>query len=121
MEITLPSGGSVTVSDNTTPGDHWAMLDAPDVVNEDGNVSVRNAQGNMWKKFLSRVVTGWSYGVPLNPENPELFGDAWPGDEDDFFALRMRCRSGIDRLARSRRSPQLGEQPSPTSGTSPAS
>ena len=117
MEIALPSGGSVTVRDNTTPGDHWAVVDAPDVVNEDGNVSVRNAQGNMWKKFLSRVVTGWSYGVPLNPENPELFGDAWPGDEDDFFALRDALQERFDRVARSRRSPNSQSKPSPTSGT----
>lgn len=117
MEIALPSGGSVTVRDNTTPGDHWAVVDAPDVVNEDGNVSVRNAQGNMWKKFLSRVVTGWSYGVPLNPENPELFDDAWPGDEDDFFALRDALQERFDRVARSRRSPNSQSKPSPMSGT----
>lgn len=118
MEIPLPSGATVTIRDNTTPGDHWAVVDAPDVVNEDGQVSVRNASGNMWKTFMARVVQGWSYSVPFQPESPRLFDDDWPGDEDDFFALTDALQERFDRVARSRRSPNSRSKPSPTSGTS---
>jgi hypothetical protein len=118
VDIALPSGATVTIRDNTTPGDHWAVVDAPDVENEDGKVSVRNASGNMWKEFLGRTVIGWSYSVPFQPRNQMLFDDDWPGDEDDFFALRDALQERFDRVARSRRSPNSSSKPSPTSGTS---
>ena len=118
MEIPLPSGATVTIRDNATPGDHWAVVDAPDVTNEDGQVTVRNAAGNMWKVFMSRLVIGWSYGVPFQPGNPKLFDDDWPGDEDDFFALTDALQERFDRVARSRRSPNSSSKPSPTNETS---
>jgi hypothetical protein len=121
MELTLPSGSTVTIRDNDTPGDHWAVIDAPDVTNEDGNVSIRHAQGNMGKTFLSRVVLGWSYSVPFQPGNPALFDEGWPGDMDDFMALKDALQERFDRVARSRRSPNSASKPSPTSGTSPGS
>jgi hypothetical protein len=121
VDIALPSGATVAVRDNDTPGDHWAVSDAPDVTNEDGVVSVRNASGNMWKTFMARVVVGWSYGVPFQEGNLSLFDAAWPGDMDDFMALRDALQERFDRVARSRRSPNSQSRPSPTNGTSSSS
>jgi hypothetical protein len=117
VEIALPSGGTVTVRDNDTPGDHWAVIDAPDLENDDGKVSVRNATGNMWKTFLGRVCLGWSYSVPFVPHSPALFDEDWPGDMDDFMALRDALQERFDRVARSRRSPNSQSKPSPTNAT----
>jgi hypothetical protein len=121
VDIALPSGATVACKDNVTPGDHWAVTDAPDVSNEDGVVSVRNATGNMWKVFLARSVTGWSYGVPFQPGNQFQFDEGWPGDLDDFMALRDALQERFDRVARSRRSPNPQSKPSPTNGTSSSS
>jgi hypothetical protein len=118
VDIALPSGQSVSVRDNDTPGDHWAVIDAPDVTNEDGQVAVRHAQGNMWKTYASRVVVGWSYGVPFQPGNTVLFDEEWPGDMDDFTALCDALQERFDRVARSRRSPNSQSRPSPTKETS---
>ena len=118
MRIELPSGAWADCKDNVTPGDHWAVIDAPDVENEDGKVSVRNASGNMWKVFLGRSVVGWSYSVPFEPGNPLLFDEGWPGDMDDFMALRDALQERFDRVARSRRSPNSSSKPSPTNETS---
>ena len=118
MRIELPSGAWADCKDNVTPGDHWAVIDAPDVTNEDGQVSVRHASGNMWKEFLGRTVIGWSYSVPFQAGNLMLFDDDWPGDEDDFFALTDALQERFDRVARSRRSPNSQSKPSPTNETS---
>jgi hypothetical protein len=118
MDISLPSGATVTCKDNVTPGDHWAVTDAPDVSNEDGRVVIQNATGNMWKVFLARSVTGWSYSVPFQPGNQFQFDEGWPGDMDDFTALCDALQERFDRVARSRRSPNSPSRPSPTKETS---
>lgn len=116
--IPLPSEAWIEVRDNDTPGDHWAVIDAPDVENEDGKVSVRNAAGNMWKTYAGRIVLAWSYDTPFVPGNAALFDEGWPGDMDDFMALRDALQERFDRVARSRRSPNSQSKPSPTNETS---
>jgi hypothetical protein len=121
MRIELPSGVWVDSKDNVTPGDHWAVVDAPDVSNDDGQVVVKHASGNMWKVFLSRSVIAWSYETPFQPGNLDLFDEGWPGDLDDFMALRDALQERFERVARSRRSPNSQSKPSPTNGTSSSS
>jgi hypothetical protein len=120
VRISLPSGAWIEVRDNDKPSDRWAVADAPDVVNIDGQVSVRNAQGNMGKTYYARVILAWSYEAPFSPENLELFGDEWPGDMDDFLALEDALQERFSRVSRSRRSPNPQRPPSPTNATSPA-
>jgi hypothetical protein len=120
MRINLPSGSWVEVRDNFVPNDAYAVADAPDVVNDDGQVSVKNATGNMWKVFLSRVIVGWSYeGEPLPSQDIKVL-EKYPDSEDDFFALREALQDRFDRLANRRRSPNQRTQPSSTNVTSPA-
>ena len=121
MRIDLPSGAWADCKDNVTPGDHWAVIDAPEVTNDDGQVVVKHASGNRWKVFLARNVSGWSYDSPFQPGNQQLFDEGWPGDMDDFMALRDALQERFDRVTRSRRSPNSQSKPSPTSGTSPGS
>jgi len=120
MEITLPSGATISVKDNTVPGDRFAVQDAPQVWIEDGRTVVQNAASSQWKAFLGRVITAWSYPVPV----PAVAGlqvlDEYPDTDDDIDALEDALQARFDRIMR-RRSPNSPSRPSPTSATSPAS
>src|SRR5262249_9463792 len=119
MEITLPSGATVQVKDNTVPGDRFAVQDAPDVWVEDGKTIIRNAASSQWKAFLARVIVAWSYPVPV----PAVAGlqvlDEYPDTDDDIDALEDALQARYERIMRRR--PTAPRPPSPTSGTSPAS
>lgn len=119
MEIPLPSGATVTVKDNTVPGDKFAVQDAPEVVVEDGRTIVRNAASSQWKAFLGRVILAWSYPVPI----PSVAGlqvlDEYPDQEGDADALEDALAERYERLTRRR--PTTPRPPSPTNATSTSS
>lgn len=121
MEITLPSGATVQVKDNTVPGDRFAVQDAPEVWFEDGKTIVQNAASSQWKAFLTRVITGWSYGVPIPAVAGPQVLDEYPQTDDDIDALEDALQPRYERIMRRRGSPNSGSRPSPTSGTSAAS
>lgn len=119
MEITLPSGATVTVKDNTVPGDRFAIQDSVDLVIEDGKTYIRGAASSQWRAFLTRVITGWSFPVPIpSVAGPQVL-DEYPPDEADADALEDALTERYERLVRRR--PTTRKQPSPTSGTSPGS
>jgi hypothetical protein len=120
VEITLPSGATVTVKDNTVPGDRFAIQDSVDlVIEDDGRRVIRGAASSQWKAFLGRVVTAWSFPVPI----PSVAGlqvlDEYPDKEEDADALEDALQERYERLVRRR--PTTQRQPSPTSRTSTAS
>jgi hypothetical protein len=119
MRIELPSGSWVDVKDNTVPGDRFAIQDSVDVVIEDGKSVIHGAASAQWKAFLSRVVTGWSFPVPIPSVAGTQVLDEYPDKEDDADALEDALQERYDRLVRRR--PTTRRQPSPTSETSPAS
>ena len=119
MEIALPSGATVTVKDNTVPGDRFAIQDSVDVMIEDGKSVIHGAASSQWKAFLTRLITGWSFPVPIpSVAGPQVL-DEYPDKEDDADALEDALQERYDRLMRRR--PTMRKQPSPTSGTSPGS
>ena len=119
MEITLPSGATVTVKDNTVPGDRFAIQDSVDLVIEDGKTYIRGAASSQWRAFLTRVITGWYFPVPIpSVAGPQVL-DEYPPDEADADVLEDALQERYERLVRRR--PTTRKQPSPTSGTSPAS
>jgi hypothetical protein len=68
VEIELPSGNKVVVRDRLSPGDRFAVQDAPDViVQQDKTVVVRNAAANTLPAFLARVIESWTF-----PGDPAL-------------------------------------------------
>ena len=117
MQITLPSGATITVRDDLKPADRFAIRDAPEVSVEDGRTVVRNAAGNSWKAFLTRVITGWSYPVPVPAVAGSQVLDDYPDTEADMDALEDALQARYERAqGRSRPNPP---RPQPqTSGTS---
>jgi hypothetical protein len=119
VEIALPSGASVTVKDNTVPGDRFAVQDSVDVVVEDGRTVIHGAASAQWKAFLTRVITGWSFPVPIPAVAGPQVLDEYPDQEEDADALEDALQARYDRIVRRR--PTTQRQPSPTSGTSTSS
>ena len=120
MRIELPSGAWVDVKDNTVPGDRFAIQDSTMLeVLEDGRRVVRGAAGKQYRAFLTRIMTGWSFPVPIPAVAGDGVLDDWPDQEDDDDALQDALQERFDRLTRAR--PTAPRKPAPTSGTSPAS
>jgi hypothetical protein len=119
LRIELPSGAWVDVKDNTVPGDRFAIQDAPETIVEDGKIIVRGAASSMWKAFLARLITAWSWPVPIPAAAGLQVLDEYPPDEDDAAALEDALTERYDRL--SRRRPTTPRPPSPTKETSPGS
>jgi hypothetical protein len=116
MRILLPSKSWIDVRDNLAPMDRYAVRDAPDVSNEDGQVTVKNASGNMWRTFLSRTIVDWSFDAPIPSRDPASL-DRFPDLEEDQDALEDALRERFDRIT-ARRSPNLRKPPAPTNATS---
>jgi hypothetical protein len=119
MDITLPSGATVSVKDNTVPGDRFAVQDSVQSYIEDGRIVVPKAASSQWKAFLTRVITGWSYQVPIPSVGGEQVLEEYPNTDDDIDALEDALRERYERIVNRR--PTTRRQPSPTSGTSPSS
>jgi hypothetical protein len=116
VEITLPSGASVTVKDNTPPGDRFAVQDSVEVtVGADGVTRVQGAQASQWKAFLARVITGWSYPAPLPSQDIRVL-DSYPETDEDIDALDDALAARFERVTR-RRSPNPPRPPAPTNAT----
>lgn len=122
MEITLPSGATVTVKDNTVPGDRFAVQDSVTSYVEDGRVVVPKAASSQWKAFLTRVITAWSYPVPIPAVGGEQVLEEYPQTDDDIDALEDALQERYERIVnRGRRRPNPARPPSPESGTSASS
>jgi hypothetical protein len=119
VEITLPSGATISVKDSTVPGDRFAVQDSVDMVVEDGKTYIHGAASAQWKAFLTRVITGWSYeSVPIPAVGGSQVLDEYPQTDDDIDALEDALRERYERIInRGRRSPNPARPPSPTSGT----
>ena len=118
MEIPLPSGASITVKDNTPPGDRFAVRSAIRVVVEDGKSVIEGSEPAQWKAFLARVITAWSFPAPIPAVAGQQVLDEYPDTDDDIDALDEALQERFDRVTKSRRSPNSRKPPSPTSGTS---
>ncbi len=110
MEITLPSGATVTVKDNMVPGDRFAVQDATElVIGEDGRSHISGAASAQWKAFLTRIITAWSFPVPIPAiAGPQVL-DEYPNLEDDDDALQDALRARYERIV-SRRRPTTPKQ-----------
>jgi hypothetical protein len=115
--ITLPSGAWIEVKDSTVPGDRFAIQDAVSlVVRDDGSRVVQGAASGTWKAFLARVITGWSYPVPVPAVAGAQVLDDYPDAEEDDDALQDALQERFDRLSKPR--PTTRKPPSPTNATS---
>lgn len=117
MEIPLPSGASITVKDNASPGDKRATRGAVKVSVEDGKTLIEGSE-DQWPAFLGRIITAWSYPVPIPAEAGLHVLDEYPDKEEDDDALHDALQERFDRVTRARRSPNPQRPPSPTNGTS---
>ena len=116
MEITLPSGATVTCKDTTVPGDRFYVQDSVNVVVEDGRTVIHGAASAQWKAFLTRMILAWSFPVPIpSVAGPQVL-DEYPDKEEDADALEDALQERYDRIVRRR--PTTPRQPSPTNGTS---
>jgi hypothetical protein len=120
VEIPLPSGQSITVKDNASPGDKRAVRSVIKVIVEDGKTLVEGNE-EQWFAFLGRIITGWSYPVPIPAEAGMHVLDEYPDKEEDDDALHDALQERFDRVTQVRRSPNSRRPPAPTNGTSTGS
>jgi hypothetical protein len=117
VRIDLPSGAWVDVKDNSVPGDGYAVSDAVEIFVEDGKTYIVGAGSGQWKTFLSRMITAWSFPVPI----PSVGGlgvlDEYT-DEADDDALKDALQERYDRIVRRR--PTTPKPSAQTNGTSSA-
>ena len=119
MRIDLPSGGWVEIKDAYTPGDRYAIRDAPDVSNVDGQVVVTNAEGNSWKAFYMKAITAWSFPAPVpGVGGPQVIDEFLT--LDDLDELEQQCRPVYEKVA-GRPNSRRNSKPQQSSGTTPGS
>jgi len=118
MEIPLPSGASVTVTDNTPPVARFAVRNAIRLVVEDGATVLQGGEPEQWKAFLSQIITAWSFPAPIPSVGGSQVLDQYPELDEDIDALDDALEERFNRVTKSRRSPNSRKPPSPASGTS---
>lgn len=118
MRIELPSGNWVECKDNTVPRDRFAVQDASQLVVEDGRATV-SGTSRQWTAFLTRIITGWSYDVPIPSAGGAAVLDEYPQTDDDIDALSDALGERYDQIIRSRR-PNRSRPPSGESAPSPS-
>jgi hypothetical protein len=121
MRIDLPSGAWVECKDNMAPMDRYAVRDAPDTARDDnGDLIIVNAAGNMWREFLARVITAWSWPDPV-PSADQAVLNRVPELEEDQEELERVLRPRYERIAGTSRRGNRPRPPAATSGTPSAS
>lgn len=102
--IDLPSGAWVEYRDKLKASDRFAVQAVARVeFGDTGNrASLLEMQNDMRNALLGRIITGWSYGVPIPSQNSFQPADMVIGDNmdlDDYAALEREVEPLMDAIA----------------------
>ena len=102
--LELPSGAWVEFRDELKVKDRFAVQEVAKVdIREEGNsTSFLAMQNDMRNALLSRIITAWSYPVPVPSQNHFQAADVIIGDQmdlDDYAALEEAVQPLMDKIA----------------------
>ena len=104
--IELPSGAWVEYRTELKARDRFAVQDVAsvEVSNEGGKsrTSFLGMQNDMRNTLLGRIISAWSYGVPIPSQNHFQAADAVIGDAmdlDDYAVLAEAVEPLMDKIA----------------------
>ena len=103
VKVDLPSGGWVEVRDKLKAADKFAVQDAVVFTFESGGSQQISAglQNKMRNALLSKIITGWSYELPIPSQNEkwatEDLGDIM--DIDDYNALQQAVEPLFEKVS----------------------
>jgi hypothetical protein len=102
--IELPSGAWVEYRDALKVKDRFAVQEVAKVdIREEGNsTSFLAMQNDMRNALLARIITAWSYGVPIPSQNSFQAADVIIGDAmdlDDYATLEAEIQPLMDKIA----------------------
>ncbi len=102
--IELPSGAWVEYRDQLKVIDRFAVQEVAKVdIREEGNsTSFLAMQNDMRNALLGRIITSWSYPVPVPSQNHFAAADVIIGDQmdlDDYAALEEAVQPLMDKIA----------------------
>jgi hypothetical protein len=114
--VDLPSGAWVEYRDQLKVRDRFEVQEVAKVqVGETGNSTSFLAMANdMRNALLGRIITAWSYPVPIPSQNSFAAADVIIGDTmdlDDYAALEEAVQPLMDRIG-GRGTPDPKKQPS---------
>ncbi len=102
--LELPSGAWIEYRDKLLVRDRFAVQEVAKVdIREEGNsTSFLAMQNDMRNALLARIITGWSYPVPIPSQNNFQAADVIIGDAmdlDDYAALEEAVQPLMDKIA----------------------
>ena len=101
MKVDLPSGAWAEIRTDLRAKDRFAVQDVATVeVGEGRNRASLEMQNDMRNALLGRIITAWSYPVPI-PENGLQAADVVIGDAmdlDDYGALEEAVEPLMDKI-----------------------
>ena len=103
-KLDLPSGAWIEYRDQLKVKDRFAVQEVAKVdIREEGNsTSFLAMQNDMRNALLSRIITAWSYPVPIPSLNHFQAADVIIGDQmdlDDYSALEEAVQPLMDKIA----------------------
>lgn len=103
-KLELPSGAWVEYRSDLKVRDRFAVQEVAKVdIREEGNsTSFLAMQNDMRNALLARIITAWSYPVPIPSLNRFQAADVIIGDQmdlDDYAALEEEIQPLMDKIA----------------------
>lgn len=119
--VSIGLGGEpnwIEVRDRVKGGDIFAVLDAGRIpLGEDGRpaeISYQGIDARQFRALAQRMITAWSFQVPLPTSVEQAAGIIDDLDEDDYWLLYTALKPKLDRIKAGGpggESPKTGETP----------